>query len=88
LTLFHIDGMQTHETASEPVDHKGTHKYPFSHAKDARNRKVRGLWVRGERFYAQIRVPGKNIGKVLTAKAGRKVISSGQDDQDLGAHLR
>ena len=61
--------MQTQLTASEQVERKGTHKYRFSHAKDARNRKVRGLWLRGDRFYAQIRVPGERSARKLPLKA-------------------
>ena len=67
--LFYFDGMQTHETASEQVERKGTHGYRFSSAKDARKRKVRGLWVRGDRFYAQIRVPGEKSARKIPLKA-------------------
>jgi integrase len=68
--LFYFDGMQTHATASERVERKGTHKYRFNAAKDARNRKVRGLWIRGERYYAQIKVLGERSPRriPLTAK--------------------
>jgi hypothetical protein len=57
--------MQTHETACELVGRKESHKYRFSHTKDARNRKVRGLWVRDERVYAQIRVPGEKSARKI-----------------------
>src|SRR6266480_1267436 len=35
------------------------HRYRFSSVKDSRNRKVRGLWKRGERLYMQTRVSGE-----------------------------
>ena len=58
--LFYFDGIQTRATASEtPEVKKAIHKHTFTVARDARNRKVRGLWKRGDRFYAQTRVPGE-----------------------------
>jgi len=69
LTLFYIDRVQPHETASELIQRKGTHKYRFNPAKDSRNRKVRGLWQRGERFYAQIRVQGEKSARKIPLEA-------------------
>ncbi len=37
---------------------KGKHAYRFTAVKDSRNRKVRGLWRRGEKWYMQTRVSG------------------------------
>jgi hypothetical protein len=63
--LFYFDGMQTQETV------RGTKKHVsrLVSAKDARNRKVRGLWVRGERFYAQVRVPGEKSARKIPLTA-------------------
>lgn len=44
--------MQGSETASEEQANRGGHKLRFTSAKDARKRKVQGLWQRGERYYA------------------------------------
>jgi integrase len=69
--LFYFDGMQTHATASKEQNGSTlSHHLRFISAKDARNRKVRGLWMRGERYYAQVRVSGeKSARKIpLTAK--------------------
>ena len=41
-------------------------KHPFKKVKDARGHAVRGLWKRGSKFYAQIRV--SDAGKVRNAK--------------------
>jgi integrase len=41
-------------------------KHPFKKVKDARGHGVRGLWKRGSKFYAQIRV--SDAGKVRNAK--------------------
>jgi hypothetical protein len=59
--LFYFDGMQTKEMACNPsvvvspveAESKAKHRYPFTIVKDSRNRKVRGLWRRGERLYMQ-----------------------------------
>ena len=61
--------METHETASNERDSKTSHKFRFISAKDARNRKVRGLWKRGDRFYAQVRVPGEKSARKFPLKA-------------------
>ncbi len=63
--LFYIDGMQTQVTARETANHVSR----FTSAKDARNRKVRGLWQRGSRFYAQVRVPGEKSARKIPLKA-------------------
>jgi hypothetical protein len=44
LTLFYFNGMQTHAKTSEERESSVNHKHRFSSARDARNRKVRGLW--------------------------------------------
>jgi integrase len=68
--LFYIDGMQTHETAIKASEeNKVSHGLPFTSARDARNRKVRGLWRRGERFYAQVRVPGEKSARKIPLAA-------------------
>ena len=67
--LFYFDGMQTNETASKEQSSNVSHHLRFISAKDARNRKVRGLWRRGERFYAQVRVPGEKSARKIPLKA-------------------
>ena len=57
--------MQTHENASELQETNVSHKYRFSSARDARNRKVRGLWKRGDRYYAQVRVSGEKSARKI-----------------------
>ena len=64
--LFYFDGMQTRETASTPTTSNATvHHLRFNSARDARNRKVRGLWKRGERYYLQTRVPGEKSARKI-----------------------
>jgi integrase len=67
--FFYFYGMQTHETASKDQSSNLSHHLRFISAKDARNRKVRGLWRRGERFYAQVRVPGEKSARKIPLKA-------------------
>ena len=68
--LFYFDDMQTHETASTPiVSNAGGHHLRFNSARDARNRKVRGLWKRGNRYYAQVRVPGEKSARKIPLTA-------------------
>lgn len=62
--------MQTRDTASTPaVGNAVNHRLRFNSARDARNRKVRGLWKRGERYYAQVRVPGEKSARKIPLKA-------------------
>lgn len=64
--LFYFDDMQTHDTASTPtVSNAAVHHLRFNSARDARNRKVRGLWKRGERYYLQTRVPGEKSARKI-----------------------
>jgi integrase len=46
--------MQTNETQSKASATGNGHKHTFFPARDARNRKVRGLWERNGRFYAAL----------------------------------
>ncbi|MDP9097707.1 MAG: site-specific integrase [Verrucomicrobiota bacterium] len=69
--------MQALETASKPqiVDPlpKGElrvkHRYRFTIVKDSRNRKVRGLWKRGEKLYMQTRVSGERSARRIPLKS-------------------
>jgi len=45
------------------------HRYRFTIVKDSRNRKVRGLWRRGERLYMQTRVAGERSARRIPLKA-------------------
>ena len=67
--LFYFDRMQPSELASQEQSHNGSHKLGFTNAKDARKRKVRGLWQRGERYYAQVRVPGEKSARKIPLDA-------------------
>src|SRR6266568_2270119 len=69
--------MQALETASKtksavPVvkaKHPVKHRYRFTTVKDSRNRKVRGLWRRGERLYMQTRVAGERSARRVPLRA-------------------
>lgn len=68
--LFYFNGMRAHETASkEQRSSTASHRLSFTSARDARNRKVRGLWKRGDRYYAQVRVPGEKSARKIPLKA-------------------
>ena len=68
--LFYFDRMQTHETASKNQESiELSHRLRFINARDSRNRKVRGLWRRGERFYAQVRVTGEKSARKIPLAA-------------------
>ena len=65
--------MQGHETASNSqstvpainLERRVKHRYRFTIAKDSRNRKVRGLWKRGEKLYMQTRVSGERSARKI-----------------------
>ena len=69
--------MQTHATASESqsavrtakIKHPVKHCYRFTIVKDSRNRKVRGLWRRGEKLYMQTRISGERSARRIPLKA-------------------
>jgi len=67
--FLHFESLQTHVTASAGLVNKGRHGPPIISAKDGRNRKVRGLWKRGDRACAQIRVPGRNSARKIPLPA-------------------
>jgi integrase len=75
--LFYFEGMQAPETASKSQsaapaanrNHPVKHRYRFTIAKDYRNRKVRGLWRRGEKFYMQTRVSGERSARRIPLKS-------------------
>ena len=68
--LFYFDLMQSHETASRSQKSAElNHRLRFINARDSRNRKVRGLWRRGERFYAQVRVTGEKSARKIPLAA-------------------
>src|SRR5881397_646888 len=51
------------------VKHQVKHRYRFTIVKDSRNRKVRGLWRRGEKLYLQTRVSGERSARKIPLKA-------------------
>jgi hypothetical protein len=65
--------MQGNETASNSqsavpavsFERRAKHRYRFTIAKDSRNRKVRGLWKRGEKLYMQTRVSGERSARKI-----------------------
>lgn len=69
--------MQAPETASKSpaavpaanLKRPVKHRYRFTIAKDYRNRKVRGLWKRGEKFYMQTRVSGERSARRIPLKS-------------------
>ena len=69
--------MQANEIASTsqtvvPVvhlEHRAKHRYRFTSVKDSRNRKVRGLWRRGEKLYMQTRVAGEKSARKIPLKS-------------------
>src|SRR5882724_513781 len=69
--------MQGNETASKSqsavpvVKTKDAvkHRYRFTIVKDSRNRKVRGLWRRGDRLYMQTRVFGERSARRIPLKS-------------------
>ena len=56
-------------------------KYAFKKVKDARGHEVRGLWKRGSRFYAQLRV--SDAGKARNAKIPLQANSAAQAMAEL-----
>lgn len=75
--VFYFNLMQALETASNsqiavPVSnakHPAKHRYRFTIVRDSRNRKVRGLWRRGEKLYMQTRVAGERSARRIPLKA-------------------
>jgi integrase len=68
--LFYFNGVRAHETESiKQKSGTASHRLSFNSARDARNRKVRGLWKRGDRYYAQVRVPGEKSARKIPLKA-------------------
>src|SRR6476659_8334583 len=75
--LFYFDVMQAHATGSKSqsavptvdIKHPVKHRYRFTIVKDSRNRKVRGLWRRGEKLYMQTRVSGERSARRIPLKA-------------------
>jgi integrase len=69
--------MQANETASKLQSAVPTandkrpvkHRYRFTIVKDSRNRKVRGLWRRGEKLYMQTRVSGERSARRVPLKS-------------------
>lgn len=69
--------MQARETASKTIPASPVvkakrpvkHRYRFTIVKDSRNRKVRGLWRRGQNFYMQTRVSGEKSARKIRLKS-------------------
>jgi len=75
--LFYFHGVQPQEMTSQSkstvpaanVKHQVKHRYRFTIVKDSRNRKVRGLWRRGEKLYMQTRVSGERSARKIPLKS-------------------
>ena len=68
--MFYFNGVQTLDTGSTPTaSNTDNHHRRFTSARDARNRKVRGLWKHGDRYCAQVRVPGEKSARKIPLKA-------------------
>jgi integrase len=58
--------------AAPPKERRSTRSANFIAVRDSRNRKLRGLWIRGNRYYLQYRLPGeRSARRVPLAKDGR-----------------
>jgi integrase len=72
--LFYFDLVEPKETTNtgQIVDsianlgHRAKHRSRFTSVKDSRNRKVRGLWRRGEKLYMQTRVAGERSARKIS----------------------
>jgi integrase len=67
--LFYFYGVQSHDTVRERKQNIASERLRLTSAKDARNRKIRGLWKRGARYYAQVRVPGEKSARKIPLAA-------------------
>ena len=75
--LFYFDRMHANATLRnglEPatdakVKTKTKHAYRFTAVKDSRNRKVRGLWRRGEKWYMQTKIAGEKSARRIPLAA-------------------
>jgi integrase len=71
--LFYFDLVHAKETTSTTqigvpaanLEHRAKHRSRFTSVKDSRNRKVRGLWRRGEKLYMQTRVAGEKSARKM-----------------------
>jgi integrase len=74
-SLFYINGVQRQENVMKAAPLEEPHSARsanFIAARDSRNRKVRGVWTRGNRYYLQYRVPGEwSARRVPLVKDGR-----------------
>src|SRR5467141_4006042 len=87
--------MQANETASKSetafpaanIKRPVKHRYRFTIVKDSRNRKVRGLWRRGEKLYMQTRVSGERSARRIPLKA-RTLEAAREEMADLKKQKR
>ena len=74
-SLFYINGVQRQANVMKAASLEEPHSARsanFIAARDSRNRKLRGLWMRGSRYYLQYRVPGeRSARRVALVKDGR-----------------
>jgi len=91
--LFYFDEMQGNAGKSRSalsavkVKRPVKHRYRFTIVKDSRNRKVRGLWRRGEKLYMQTRVSGEKSARKIPLKA-RTLEAAREEMADLKKQKR
>ncbi|MFO1477623.1 MAG: site-specific integrase [Verrucomicrobiota bacterium] len=61
---------------------------PLLHVKDRRGNPVEGLWQRGNRFYLQIREPGKQCRRIPLLDENRQPVKSSQEAISAAQELR
>ena len=66
-TLLRVLDFESSASASSATP--ATIGIAFTSVKDSRNRKVRGLWRRGEKLYMQTRVAGEKSARKIPLKA-------------------
>jgi hypothetical protein len=54
------------------LEHRAKHRSRFTSVKDSRNRKVRGLWRRGEKLYRQTRVAEEKSARRISRRMNRE----------------
>lgn len=59
----------TNHTTCQHLGVRNHQKFTFTQARDSRNRKVRGLWIRNHKFYLQMRVAGENSPRRIPLEA-------------------
>ena len=91
-----FDGRKAAKRAKQVVSKQSQGHEPYQKVQDGRKRPIRGLWVRGSRYYARIavedlntgrkevrRVPLEGVGSVAQAQAAMRRLQTQREDNDL-----